>query len=70
MKAMFANMTVADFGGHSNRQARAAERRRVHWLFGEIQIAIHDGDHVRVDYLMRELAAATGREEHLRASSA
>jgi hypothetical protein len=70
MKAMFANLTVADFGGRSNREGRAAERKRVHGLFGEIQIAIHDGDHVRVDRLMKELAAATGREKQLRSSSA
>ena len=42
---------------------RAAERRRVYALFEEIQIAIHHGDRARVDYLMTELAIATGKRE-------
>jgi hypothetical protein len=61
MKAMFANLTRADFGGRSMKE-RTAERRRVHALFDEIQIAIHNGDRSAVDYLMAELAVATGKE--------
>jgi hypothetical protein len=57
---MFANLTGADFGVHSQKERRAAERKRVHALFYEIQIAIHNGDRARVDYLMAELAVATG----------
>jgi hypothetical protein len=38
---------------------RAAKRLRVHVLFDEIQIAIYDGDLVRVDRLMAKLALAT-----------
>jgi DNA-binding FadR family transcriptional regulator len=71
MKAMFANLTTADFGGlskqerraagRSKNERRAAERRRVYALFEEIQIAIHHGDRARVDDLMTELAIATGK---------
>ena len=62
MKAMFANLTRADFGGRSVKERRTAERKRVHVLFDEIQVAIHNGDRTTVDYLMAELAVATGRE--------
>jgi hypothetical protein len=71
MKATFANLTRADFGGLSKRERRAAglsenerraaERRRVYALFEEIQIAIHHGERARVEYLMAELAIATGK---------
>ena len=63
MKARFANLTTADFGGLSKNERRAAERRRVYALFEEIQIAIHHGDRARVDDLMTELAIATGKRE-------
>jgi hypothetical protein len=73
MKAMFANLTTADFGGLSKQERRAAglsknerraaERKRVYALFEEIQIAIHHGERARVDYLMTELAIATGKRE-------
>ncbi len=59
MKAMFANLTRADFGGRSNRETRAAERRRVHGLFDEIQVALYAGDYARVDRLLTKLAVAT-----------
>jgi hypothetical protein len=71
MKAMFANLTTADFGGLSKQGRRAAglsrkerpeaERKRVYALFEEIQIAIHHGEHARVEHLMAELAIATGK---------
>jgi hypothetical protein len=62
MKAMFANLTRADFGGSSDRARAAAKRQRVYALFDEIQLAIHDGDRLKVDYLMAELADATAQE--------
>jgi hypothetical protein len=52
MKAMFANLTSADFRRPSQKERRAAERRQVHALFDEIQIAIYNGDWTAVDYLM------------------
>jgi len=66
MRAMFANLTRADFGGRSKRQLRAIDRERVHVLFDEIQIAIYNGDHERVDFLIGKLALATAA--HGRAS--
>lgn len=62
MKAMFANLTGGDFRGRSKRTCVAATRRRVYALFDEIQIAIHRGDRLTVDYLMGELADATAQE--------
>ena len=62
MKAMFANLTHDDFGGRSKRPRTTAERQRVYALFDEIQIALHNGDRVKVDYLMAELARATAQE--------
>jgi hypothetical protein len=59
VKAMFANLTAADFSGRSPIARRAAERRRVHALFDVIQVAIHTGDRATVDDLMAELARAT-----------
>lgn len=44
MRAMFANLTSADFGGRSRKELRTVERRRVHALFDEIQIAIYNDD--------------------------
>ena len=71
MKAMFANLTTADFGGRSKEERRvagfsknerrAAERKRVYALFEEIQIANHLGERARVEYLMGELAIATAK---------
>ena len=63
MRAMFANLTRADFGGRSNRETRSAKRLRVHILFDEIQIAIYNGDLTRVDRLMARLALATAGHE-------
>jgi hypothetical protein len=59
MRAMFANLTQADFGGRVNRETHAAGRLRVHALFDEIQVAIFTGDFARVDRLMERLARAT-----------
>jgi len=61
MRAMFANLTRADFGGRS-RERRAAVRKHVLALFDEIQVAIYNRDFIKVDYLMAELAEATARE--------
>jgi hypothetical protein len=61
MKAMFANLIRDDFGGLS-KHGRAARRKRVYALFDEIQLAIHDGDRLKVDYLMTELAEATAHD--------
>jgi hypothetical protein len=64
VKAMFANLTTADFRGRSQKERRAAERRRVHALFDMIQVAIHTRDDRTVEDLMAELATATMRENH------
>ena len=61
MRAMFANLTRADFGGRSKKELRTVERRRVDALFDEIQIAIYNGDRARLDVLMVKLALATNR---------
>jgi hypothetical protein len=66
MKAMFANLTRADFGGRSKNGPRTVERERVHALFDEVQIAIYNGDRARLDVLMVKLAIAT--TDHRRAS--
>ena len=62
MKSMFVTLTKDDFWGASKRARAAASRQCVQALFYEIQIAIHDGDLVRADCLMTELAEATDRE--------
>jgi hypothetical protein len=59
MRAMFANLTRADFGGRPDRDVRAARRLQVHALFDEIQVAIYTGDLARVNRLMAKLALAT-----------
>jgi hypothetical protein len=59
MRAMFANLTRADFGGRSHREARAAKRWQVHALFDEIQVAISNDDFSRVDRLMAKLVFLT-----------
>jgi len=59
MRAMFANLTKADFGGRADQHTRAARRLHVHALFDEIQIAIYTGDLARVDGLLVKLALAT-----------
>jgi hypothetical protein len=68
MRAMFANLTRADFGGRSRsyREARAAKRLQVHALFDEIQLAISNDDFSRVDRLMATLLFLTA--SHSRAS--
>jgi DNA-binding FadR family transcriptional regulator len=62
MKAMFANLTRDDFGRRSRRERAAAQRQRVYALFDEIQLAIHNGDPLQVDYLMARLAEATAQD--------
>jgi hypothetical protein len=64
VKAMFANLTPSDFRGRSQRERRAAERKRVHALFDVIQVAIHARDRATVDDLMAALAMATMAEVH------
>jgi len=59
MKAMFANLTAADFGGRSKKESRTVELQRVRALFDEIQIAIYTHDRARLDVLMVKLALAT-----------
>jgi hypothetical protein len=66
MKAMFANLTWADVRRRSPQELRTVARRRVHLLFDEIQVAIHNDDRTKIDYLMAELAAATGDESRSR----
>jgi len=62
MKAIFANLTRDNVGEFSRPAPAAATRQRVYALFDEIQLAIHDGDHLRVDDLMAELAEATAQD--------
>ena len=59
MRAMFANMTSADFGGRSKKELRTVERQRVHALFDEIQVAIHNDDRARLEVLMVRLGLTT-----------
>ena len=59
MRALFANLTAADFRASSKMAPRSAERERVHVLFDEIQVAIYNDDRERVDLLMVKLALAT-----------
>jgi hypothetical protein len=59
---MFAHLTTADVRGLSQRERRAAERKRVHALFDVIQVAIHARDRATVDDLMAALAIATMTE--------
>jgi hypothetical protein len=61
MRAMFANLTSADFGGRSQQKLRTMERQRVHALFDEIQIAIYNDDRARLEVLMVKLALTTAR---------
>jgi hypothetical protein len=65
MRAMFANLTAADFGGRRKKESRTVVRQRVHELFDEIQIAIYDDDRARVDVLMMKLAHATANQLHV-----
>jgi len=62
MKAMFANLTAADFTGRPNQERRAAMRQRVHALFDEIQIAIYNDDRARLEVLLVKLAVATASQ--------
>ena len=62
MKAMFANLTRDDFRGSAPRARVAAQRQRVYALFDAIQVAIHEGNRMKVDHLMAALAEATAQE--------
>ena len=62
MKAMVANSTWDDLGGSSKRARAAPRRQRVNALFDEIQLAIDDGDRLKVDSLMAALAEATAQD--------
>ena len=53
------HLTAADFGGRSKQELRSMERLRVHALFDEIQIAIYNDDHARLEVLMVKLALTT-----------
>jgi len=63
MRAMFANLTAADFRRSSQKRQRAAEQKHVHALFDEIQIAIYKGDRIAAHDLIAELAVATGKAD-------
>jgi hypothetical protein len=65
MRALFSNLTPADFSGRSKKELRTVERQTVHELFDEIQIAIYNGDRERVDLLMVKLALATTNPRHM-----
>jgi hypothetical protein len=60
MKAMFANLTAADFSCRSRHTWRAMERKRVLRLFDDLQVAIHKQDRAAADSLLAKLAIATG----------
>lgn len=62
MKAMFANLTAADFRGRSKKERRGTARQRVHALFDEVQIAIYNDDRARLDVLLVKLAVATASQ--------
>jgi hypothetical protein len=62
MRAMFANLTAADFGGRSKKELRTVEGQRVDALFDEVQIAIYNDDRARLDVLMVKLALATDNQ--------
>ena len=61
MRAMFANLTAADFRGRWKKEPGTVERQRVHVLFDEIQIAIYNDDRARLEVLMVKLALTTAR---------
>jgi len=65
MRAMFANLTSADFGGRSKTRLRTVERRRVNALFDEIQIAIYNDDRARLGVLMAKLALTTASHRRM-----
>ena len=65
MKALFANLTAADFRGRSKKEPRTEERQRVHALFNEVQIAIYNDDRARLDVLMVRLALATANQRRV-----
>ena len=65
MKAMFANLTAADFRGRSKKEPRTVERQRVHALFDEVQVAIYNDDRARLDVLMVKLAIATAGQRRV-----
>lgn len=65
MRALFSNLTPADFSGGSKKDLRTVKRQQVHELFDEIQIAIYNNDRERVDLLMVKLALATTNPRHM-----
>jgi hypothetical protein len=65
MRALFSNLTPADFSGRSKKELRTVKRQQVHELFDEIQIAIYNNDRERVDLLMVKLALATTNPRHM-----
>jgi hypothetical protein len=65
MRAMFANLTRADFGGRSKKEQRAVEREQVHALFDEVQIAIYNDDRASLGVLMVKLALATANQRRV-----
>jgi hypothetical protein len=62
MRALFANLTAADFGWRRKKERRTVERQLVHVLFDEIQIAIYNDDRPDVDVLIVKLAVATANQ--------
>jgi hypothetical protein len=65
MRAMFANLTTADFGGRSKKELRTVEWRRINALFDEIQIAFYNDDRAELDVLMVKLAIATDNQRRV-----
>jgi hypothetical protein len=65
MRAIFANLTSADFRIRSKKALRRMERQRVLALFDEVQIAIYNDDRARLDVLMVQLALATADQRRV-----
>ena len=66
MRAMFANLTPADFEKRSKKDLHMVEHQRVHVLFDEIQVAVYLGDLERVDCLMVRLGGAMAARRRTR----
>jgi hypothetical protein len=62
MAATFGHLTLRELGSLSHRARAAARQQRVCALFEEIQMAIREGDRLKIDDLMTELAEATAQD--------
>ena len=65
MRAMFANLTAANFNARSKKELHMLERQRVKALFDEIQIAIYNDDRARLEKLMVKLAMTAANHRRM-----